>query len=89
MAMSLDWSWTDEVFHSIENNHALRGKKHWLVGGRMSWTSQSENIEVAVWGKNITETEYRVQSFDYSASGWLTSVPNRPRTFGIEATYRW
>lgn len=87
MAVAVNWSWTDELFHELENSDDFRAKQHWLLGGRVSWYSQNEKLEVALWGKNLSDTEYRVNSFNYVSSGWVTSVPNPPRTYGIEAIY--
>lgn len=87
---SVNWSWTDEVFHTIENLDIARGKAHWLVGSRLSYFTSDEKLEIALWGKNLTEAEYRLQSFDFTKSGgFVTSVPNRPRSYGIEIVYNW
>lgn len=88
MAASLNWSWTDEVFHSIENTSDVRGKEHWLAGARLAWISQDDKLEIALWSKNLTDEEFRVQSFDLASVGFVTSVPNRPRTYGAEILYR-
>ena len=89
VAGSFDWSWTDEVFHTIENRNDVRGKSRWLVGGRLSWFSADDKLELAVWGRNLSNSAFRVQTFDFSPSGWHTSVPNRPRSFGGEVVYTW
>ena len=72
---------------TIDNTTRSRSKAHWLAGGRLSWLDQGENLEVALWVKNISDTKYRVETFEFSAAGWITSVPNRPRSFGAEVTY--
>ena len=89
LSASLNWSWTDELFHSIDNTNAARKKQHWLLGGRIAWLSADEKTELALWGSNLTDEYFRVQSFDFSVAGWWTLVPNRPRSFGVEASYRW
>ena len=89
MAASFNWSWTDDQFNTIDNTSRSRSKAHWLAGSRLSWLDQGENLEVALWVKNISDTKYRVETFEFSAAGWITSVPNRPRSFGAEVTYRW
>lgn len=55
MAASFNWGWTDERFSTIENASFARSKAHWLAGGRASWFSQDENLEVALWGKNLCD----------------------------------
>jgi len=89
MAVSFNYSWRDDVFHSIENRSDIRSKDYWLANARLSWYSQDENIEVAFWGKNLSDTVYRRQSFDFSGSGFVTLVPNTPRTFGGQIIYSW
>ncbi|MCY4283406.1 MAG: TonB-dependent receptor [Gammaproteobacteria bacterium] len=89
VAASFNWSWTDEVFHTIENRSDVRAKSHWLVGARVSWFSADESLELAFWGKNLSNTAYRVQTFDFRNSGWHTLVPNTPRMVGGEIVYSW
>lgn len=86
---SFNWSWTDEVFHSVENLNDIRGKAHWLAGGRLSYKTSDERFEISLWGKNLADTAYRVQTFDFRSAGFNTSVPNRPRTYGVEVAYHW
>ena len=89
IAASFNWSWTDEVFHSIENRSDVRAKSHWLAGTRVSWFSADDSLEIAFWGKNLSNTAYRVQTFDFRNSGWHTLVPNAPRALGGEIVYSW
>ena len=89
MFASFNWSWTDKRYSTIENTDFLSSKPHWLIGGRLSWLDQNEKLEISLWGKNLSNTKYRVETFDFTAAGWATSVPNRPRSFGAEIIYRW
>ena len=89
MAASFNWSWTDSEFHTVDNRKEASRKPHWLVGSRLAWLTQDENIEVALWAKNLSDTKYRVESFDLATNGFMTSVPNPPRTFGGEIVYSW
>ena len=89
MAASFHWSWTDQVWQTVENLSDSRAKKHWLSGGRLSWFSTDEAIEVALWAQNLNNAKYRIQTFDFRSVGFITSVPNRPRSYGIEVVYNW
>lgn len=89
MAASINWSWTDEVWHTVENNPLLTADEHWIAGARLSFTTQDDKFEVALWSRNLTDESYRVTSFDLHGAGWITAVPNPPRTFGVEAIYNW
>lgn len=90
VAASFNWNWTDETFHTIDNRNDLRNKSRWLAGTRVSWFSQDESLEIAFWGKNLSNTFYRVATYDFAKSaGVVTVVPNSPRTFGGEIVYKW
>ena len=89
VAVSFDWSWTDDYFQSIENVNDVRAKSHWMVGGRLSYTTLEDRLEIAAWTRNLSDTSYRMQSFDFRSVGFITSVPNAPRRYGVEVSYRW
>lgn len=89
MAVSFNWSWTDSVFHTVENDPRVAASDYWLTGGRVSFTTADDKLEFALWSRNLNDAVYRVQSFDISAAGWIITVPNPPRTFGGEFTLRW
>ncbi len=47
------------------------------------------NVEVALWGRNLTNKEYYQQQFDiYAALGIAENFQGDPRTFGVTFTYR-
>ena len=61
-----------------------------LLNGRLSFNSADEHWEVAVWGKNILDEDYKnslIASSD-SVAGILMTVGGEPRTFGLDAMYR-
>ena len=89
LAFNFDWSWTDELYHTVENHNSARAKARWLVGARVSYRMLNDKLEIAAWGRNLSDTKYRVQTFDYTSIGLQTSVPNRPRSYGIELGYNW
>ena len=89
LAFNFDWNWTDEMFHSVENHHGVRAKARWLVGARIAYRLLNDKLEIAAWGRNLSDTKYRVQTYDYASIGFHTSVPNRPRSYGIELGYSW
>lgn len=89
MAASFDWSWVDDVYHGVDNEHADRGKAHWLIGGRLSYFTLGDKLEIALWGQNLSDKKYRTETFDLRSAGLLTSIPNRPRSYGAEIRYSW
>ncbi len=46
-------------------------------------------LEVAVWGRNLTDDRYITVIFDSPAqSGSVSGYPNQPRTYGVSALYK-
>ena len=52
------------------------------------WRSPSGMFEVTGWVQNITNTPYRVQSFDITdrSYGLVLDVYSQPRTYGLTVT---
>jgi iron complex outermembrane receptor protein len=94
LRMQLDWHWQSEVnSHQPSNAPDLdRLASYGLLNGRLALEIRPENLEVALWGKNLADKEYYVQIFDFTGSalqrsiGLLDAFPGMPRTFGIELT---
>jgi iron complex outermembrane recepter protein len=62
-------------------------KGYALVNGTFAWNSQ--NIQVRVWGKNITNKQYYPFGYDTAgAFGTVLQTPGVPRTFGVDATIK-
>ena len=55
-----------------------------LLDARLAWTSTSGAIEVAVWGKNLTEEDYIAHMYVIGPGG--IGVWGAPRTYGVTAT---
>lgn len=61
-----------------------------ILNGRLSFYSANDHWELGLWGKNILDEAYRnnlIASSD-SVAGILMAFPGEPRTFGLEAVYR-
>jgi iron complex outermembrane recepter protein len=62
-------------------------KSYALVNGNLAWNSK--NIQVRVWGKNIFNKKYYPFGYDTaSAFGTVLITPGTPRTYGVDATFR-
>ncbi|MAZ89986.1 MAG: hypothetical protein CL693_20305 [Cellvibrionaceae bacterium] len=57
-----------------------------LLDARLVYTA--ENLELGVWGKNLTDKYYKVSGFDTSSFGYDHAIRGEPRTYGIEARYK-
>ena len=61
-----------------------------LLHGRVSYDFLGDRAQVAVWGKNLTDTKYLAFGSAAVASSWGVGLQyfGAPRTFGAEISYR-
>jgi iron complex outermembrane receptor protein len=61
-----------------------------LLNARVALTLEHTPVELAIWGRNLTDTHYYIQQFDsYTGLGTSVNYQGDPRTFGGTVTYRW
>jgi iron complex outermembrane receptor protein len=56
-----------------------------LVDARIAWTNASGSIELALWGKNLTEEDYISHMYVIGPGG--IGVWGAPRTYGVTGTF--
>ena len=74
-----------ETYTDADNSQ----KGYGLLNGRVTFYSADEHWEVALWGKNILDEDYRnnINASANSVAGVLTTVQGEPATYGLEAMY--
>lgn len=83
-----DYVWQDEHYKEIVNNLEVEAQALW--NARMSWMSADGSWSASLWGKNLADEVYRVDTLtDPIGSGWGVYVNGMPRTFGVTARYNW
>ena len=89
IAAQLDASYSDDVFYSTFQDSAVGQSAYTLLGSRLSWHSPDDAVEVALWGRNLSDREYAAYVFDLRADfGFLQRMRGEPRTLGIDVQYR-
>jgi iron complex outermembrane recepter protein len=62
-------------------------KGYALINAGLAWNS--DNIQLRLWGKNITNKQYYPFGYDTAgAFGTVLLTPGVPRTYGVEATFK-
>ena len=83
-----DYVWQDEHYKEIVNNLLVDSQSLW--NARVTWIAPDENWSIALWGRNLADEVYRVDTLtDPIGSGWGVYVNGLPRTFGVSATFNW
>jgi len=83
-----DYVWQDAHYKEIVNNLEVESQALW--NARMSWRSANGNWTASLWGKNLTDEVFRVDTLtDPIGSGWGVYVNGMPRTYGISIRRSW
>jgi iron complex outermembrane recepter protein len=92
----LDWSGTSKIYVTpkISGNDDINQDSYDLLNTRITFDDVALGdgiLAVSIWGKNITDEEYKIGGFEVDAGGGARVGTNQwgePRTFGIDVTYR-
>lgn len=86
--MRADYSYQDNMFFNIENSSISAADDYSLVNMRLALQA-AQGWELALWGKNITDEEYRVHGFDasFGANVAAATLYGNPRMWGVSASY--
>jgi len=88
VTLQTDFNYQDDVSFDALNNPLLGEESYWLWNARVSWTSADDKWGVSAYGKNLGDEEYMVYAFDLSFFGFNEEMLGTPRSFGVDATYR-
>lgn len=85
-------SYRDDV-HQFEFDSPIDQKAYTLWDASILWTSEDGKVRVGVYGKNLTDKEYKVAGYDFidlnlGLEGTLTAFYGNPRTISGVFEYR-
>ena len=85
LSSRVNYQWQDEFYFDPSNNPEVLEDGHGLLGAFASWESPA-GFSVSVYGKNLTDEDYRLHVIKNVGIGF--SVFGPPREFGIALTQR-
>lgn len=80
LAARVDYQWTDDFYFDPSNNPEVLSPAHGLFGTYASWEA-ANGVKIAVYGKNLGDTEYQQHIIKNVGVGF--SVFGPPRSFGV------
>jgi len=86
---NLTYSYKDDVLSIPESN--LRLPSFGLVNGRIGYTfptSKGHDVTVSLWGTNLLDEEYLIDSLPFGTFAYETKVYGQPRSYGASAGLR-
>lgn len=83
-----DFSYRTDRHLESSNVHTAHEQGYCLLNARIALASKDDSFEIALWGKNLTNEEYRHYVNDVSSLGIVGDLWNEPVTYGIDVNYR-
>ncbi|MEH6581893.1 MAG: TonB-dependent receptor [Halioglobus sp.] len=85
-----DVNYSDKFYSALDLDPSTKHDANTRVNARIALASVDDTWSVALIGKNLTDEETRVWNNDVptSASNSYFGVPERPRSFALQARYR-
>lgn len=83
-----DFSYRSDRHLESMNLQTAHEPGYWLVNARVALASNDNMVEVGIWGKNLTNQEYRYYVNDISSLGVVGDFWNEPLTYGIDLTMK-
>lgn len=98
LLFDVNYSWRDEVLGNcaggrdcVRNFKQETGDSVGLLGARIALDIKSIGLNVALWGRNLTDEQYvtpGLQLYFPPVLALSDDIIGAPRTFGLEATYK-
>jgi len=79
---------TDEYYQNQDTSRLIMTRANTEYNARISFEPHHGKWEVALWGKNLSNTISSTGGFDIGNLGIATIYPNVPRSYGIDFKYR-
>jgi iron complex outermembrane receptor protein len=83
---NVDGNYVSSIFLFPDNAPQNRVGSYGLLNSRLAWASPDDRYEVALWGKNLTNTSFITSIAPVITQDQLNY--NEPRTYGVQVSVR-
>jgi iron complex outermembrane receptor protein len=85
--LSLNYAYQSKVYFRADTPHldATAQTKYGLLDGRLNWHINDLNLDLSIWGKNLTNKRYLTSATNLEALGYDVGFVGAPRQVGVEA----
>jgi iron complex outermembrane recepter protein len=94
LSARLDWSYTSDfyVYHDRAAAELTKVEDFAVLNARITLAdinvgAGKQRLKVALWGKNLTDEEYRLNGIPFTQAGYAVNYYGDPRTYGIDLSY--
>lgn len=89
ISLRADYAWRDDLYYGATNYPGEFQSAYGLLNLRAAWTSTDGRLEVAAWGKNVTDERYFSNGQDVTGPlGVAFNGVGAPSEYGLEVAYR-
>ena len=88
LSLQADFSYQDDVFFDATERLSVGQEAYWLVNARLTLSNSRDTWELSAWARNLANEAYFSQIFRSGTAAALSAVAGSPRTYGVEATFR-
>jgi iron complex outermembrane receptor protein len=89
LAAQIDGNWNDDQFLEGTNSNVSFEDAYAVWNARLSYGTDNERFQVALWVKNLADEEYRLYNLDLGLLGFIEQVFAPPRQVGLTASFHW
>lgn len=86
LRFSVNYNWIDDVIYrnGADDVPSVTQSAFGLLDARITWHIDSQDLDIAVFGKNLTDKHYIQAATNVEGLGYNFAFPGDPRTFGIQ-----
>lgn len=88
LRLHADSSFTARQYLALPQEEAISQKAYSLVNARVTLHGATDRWDVGLWGNNLGDTFYLTNAVDLQGLGFDYRHRGVPRTYGVDATYR-
>lgn len=82
-----NWRWKSSQEFIIDNDPRGHQESYGLLDASLTYRVPNERISLSVFGKNLTDKQYKDFAYIVSTLGFTFGSLNRPREWGVQASY--
>ena len=90
LAVQTDYSWRDNHNFNLAYSPVIEESAYGIANARISYSTLDDRWMIALFVKNLTDTEYRSFAYDTTSYfGATENVPGTERWWGAQVRYQW
>ncbi|MEO8315979.1 MAG: TonB-dependent receptor [Pseudomonadota bacterium] len=86
--LRLDYSVYSRIYHDVANTPLITDGGYGLLNARLTYALPGDDLQVSVFGTNLTDELYLVSGNASGAFGLAEASYGRPREYGLSLNYR-